>query len=34
MLFSQGPAQAQNLRDSLADAKSDIIVKVINNTDH
>ncbi|TYI04182.1 hypothetical protein ES332_A10G000600v1 [Gossypium tomentosum] len=25
---SQGPAQAQNLRDSLADAKSDIIVKV------
>ncbi|MBA0663232.1 hypothetical protein Goklo_003356, partial [Gossypium klotzschianum] len=26
---SQGPAQAQNLRDSLADAKSDIIVKVI-----
>ncbi|KAG4967860.1 Ketol-acid reductoisomerase, chloroplastic [Glycine max] len=25
---SQGPAQAQNLRDSLADAKSDIVVKV------
>ncbi|KAG4190912.1 hypothetical protein ERO13_A07G058900v2 [Gossypium hirsutum] len=25
---SQGPAQAQNLRDSLADAKSNIIVKV------
>jgi hypothetical protein len=24
----QGPAQAQNLRDSLADAKSDIVVKV------
>lgn len=28
-LFLQGPAQAQNLRDSLADAKSDIVVKVI-----
>jgi hypothetical protein len=28
MLFSQGPAQAQNLRDSLLDAKSDIVVKV------
>ncbi|XP_060211425.1 ketol-acid reductoisomerase, chloroplastic-like [Lycium barbarum] len=26
---SQGPAQAQNLRDSLAEAKSDIVVKVI-----
>ncbi|KDO54547.1 hypothetical protein CISIN_1g007951mg [Citrus sinensis] len=25
---SQGPAQAQNLRDSLAEAKSDIVVKV------
>jgi len=25
----QGPAQAQNLRDSLAEAKSDIVVKVI-----
>ncbi|KAL9265994.1 Ketol-acid reductoisomerase, chloroplastic-like protein [Drosera capensis] len=25
---SQGPAQAQNLRDSLADAKSDIVVKI------
>ncbi|TYH55632.1 hypothetical protein ES332_D09G247900v1 [Gossypium tomentosum] len=25
---SQGPAQAQNLRDSLADAKSNIIVQV------
>jgi TctA family transporter len=24
----QGPAQAQNLRDSLAEAKSDIVVKV------
>ena len=27
--LSQGPAQAQNLRDSLAEAKSDIKVKVI-----
>lgn len=27
--FVQGPAQAQNLRDSLAEAKSDIVVKVI-----
>lgn len=26
----QGPAQAQNLRDSLAEAKSDIVVKVIS----
>ncbi|KAK3036494.1 hypothetical protein RJ639_030508 [Escallonia herrerae] len=26
---SQGPAQAQNLRDSLVEAKSDIVVKVI-----
>ncbi|CDP15924.1 unnamed protein product [Coffea canephora] len=25
---SQGPAQAQNLRDSLADAKSDVVVKI------
>ncbi|XWS44565.1 hypothetical protein CRYUN_Cryun15aG0057400 [Craigia yunnanensis] len=25
---SQGPAQAQNLRDSLAEAKSDIVVKI------
>lgn len=25
----KGPAQAQNLRDSLAEAKSDIVVKVI-----
>ncbi|KAL3509218.1 hypothetical protein ACH5RR_028619 [Cinchona calisaya] len=25
---SQGPAQAQNLRDSLADAKADIVVKI------
>jgi len=24
----QGPAQAQNLRDSLVEAKSDIVVKV------
>ena len=29
ILFVQGPAQAQNLRDSLAEAKSDIVVKVI-----
>lgn len=29
-LFVQGPAQAQNLRDSLAEAKSDIVVKVIH----
>lgn len=28
MFFLQGPAQAQNLRDSLAEAKSDIVVKV------
>ena len=28
MIFVQGPAQAQNLRDSLAEAKSDIVVKV------
>lgn len=27
--FVQGPAQAQNLRDSLAEAISDIVVKVI-----
>ena len=27
-LSFQGPAQAQNLRDSLAEAKSDIVVKV------
>jgi len=27
----QGPAQAQNLRDSLADAKSDIVVKVCSS---
>ncbi|PWA83318.1 hypothetical protein CTI12_AA166870 [Artemisia annua] len=26
--FSLGPAQAQNLRDSLAEAKSDIVVKI------
>ncbi|KAG2258418.1 hypothetical protein Bca52824_077712 [Brassica carinata] len=26
---SQGPAQAQNLRDSLVEAKSDIVVKVL-----
>lgn len=25
----QGPAQAQNLRDSLAEAKSDIVIKVL-----
>lgn len=29
LLFDQAPAQAQNLRDSLAEAKSDIVVKVI-----
>ena len=28
MFVLQGPAQAQNLRDSLAEAKSDIVVKV------
>jgi hypothetical protein len=28
ILFLQGPAQAQNLRDSLAEAKLDIVVKV------
>ena len=27
-LFQIGPTQAQNLRDSLAEAKSDIVVKV------
>lgn len=27
--FAQGPAQAQNLRDSLSEVKSDIVVKVI-----
>ncbi|KAE8795534.1 Transducin beta-like protein 2 [Hordeum vulgare] len=27
MVFLQGPAQAQNLRDSLVQAKSDIVVK-------
>jgi hypothetical protein len=26
---SQGPAQAQNLRDSIAQVKSDIVVKVL-----
>ena len=29
----QGPAQAQNLRDSLVEAKSDIVVKVKSPTD-
>ncbi|KAG8490809.1 hypothetical protein CXB51_014019 [Gossypium anomalum] len=29
---SQGPAQAQNLRDSLAEAKSDIVVKASTNS--
>jgi hypothetical protein len=28
LFLLQGPAQAQNLRDSLAEAKSDIVVKV------
>lgn len=28
MFILQGPAQAQNLRDSLVEAKSDIVVKV------
>ena len=28
MVLLQGPAQAQNLRDSLVEAKSDIVVKV------
>jgi predicted GTPase len=28
VVFLQGPAQAQNLRDSLTEAKSDIVVKV------
>jgi len=30
-LCFQGPAQAQNLRDSLAEAKSDIVVKVCDS---
>ncbi|MBA0626879.1 hypothetical protein Godav_004465 [Gossypium davidsonii] len=29
---SQGPAQAQNLRDSLAEAKSDVVVKASSNS--
>lgn len=29
-IYVQGPAQAQNLRDSLVEAKSDIVVKVIS----
>jgi hypothetical protein len=28
-LLFQGPAQAQNLRDSIAQVKSDIVVKVL-----
>lgn len=32
VILFQGPAQAQNLRDSLADAKSDIVVKVSSNS--
>ena len=31
-IYLQGPAQAQNLRDSLVEAKSDIVVKVIPNS--
>jgi hypothetical protein len=33
ILMLQGPAQAQNLRDSLAEAKSDIVVKVRTSLD-
>lgn len=34
MVLLQGPAQAQNLRDSLVEAKSDIVVKVSYSHEH